>query len=162
MKKCIRCENVKDLNDFYVHPKMRDGHLNKCKSCCKEVADLREKKLRENPEFCEKERLRSIERYNRLGYREKQYDHSKLISYKTGKYKNLSRDLKLSADDNAHHWNYNLIDDVIIINKKLHRFIHRYLVLNETTLTFETIEGNLLDTKEKHLSYIEKITLHFK
>jgi hypothetical protein len=58
MKKCIRCENVKDLDDFYVHPKMRDGHKNKCKSCCKEVADLREKKLRESPEFCEKERLK--------------------------------------------------------------------------------------------------------
>jgi hypothetical protein len=97
-----------------------------------------------------------------LGYREKQYGQNKLKAYKTGKYKNLSRDLKLSVDENAHHWNYNLIDDVIILNKKLHRFIHRYLVLNETTLIFETIEGYLLDTKEKHLSYIEKITLHFK
>ena len=58
MKKCIRCGIDKELNDFYVHPKMRDGHLNKCKECCKEVADIREKKLRKNSEeWCEKERL---------------------------------------------------------------------------------------------------------
>lgn len=157
MKKCIRCGNDKELNDFYVHPQTRDGHLNKCKECCKEVADIREKKLRMNPEWCEKERLRSIEKYNCLGYKERQYSQNKLKVYKTGKYKNLSRDLKLSADENPHHWNYNLIDDVIILDKKLHRFIHRYLVLNETTLTFETIEGNILDSKEKHLDYIEKI-----
>jgi len=161
MKKCIRCGNVKELDDFYVHPKMRDGHLNKCKCCCKEVADFREKKLRENPEFCEKERLRSIEKYNRLGYCHKQMKADKLKIYKTGKYKNLSRDLKLSVNENPHHWNYNFIDDVIVIDKKFHRFIHRYLVLDETTLMFETIEGTLLDTKEKHLLYLEKIRTIF-
>lgn len=163
MKKCIRCRNVKKLDDFYVHPKMRDGHLNKCKFCCREVADLREKNLRENDStWCEKERLRSIEKYNRLGYCHKQMEGDKLKVYKTGKYKNLSRDLKLSVNENPHHWNYNLIDDVIVIDKKFHRFIHRYLVLDESTLMFETIEGTLLNTKEKHLSYLEKIRIFFK
>lgn len=162
MKKCIRCGKDKELDDFYAHPQTKDGHLNKCKTCCKEVSDLRNKELRKNPEWCEKERLRSIEKYNRLGYREKQYNQNKLKVYKTGKYKNLSRDLKLSTDENPHHWNYNFIEDVIILNKKFHRFVHCYLVLNEATLIFETIEGNLLDTKEKHLLYLEKIKTFFK
>ncbi len=162
MKRCIRCGNDKEITEFYVHPKMRDGHLNKCKECCKEQADLREKKLRENVDFCEKERLRSKERYYRLGYGMKQHEKNKLKLYRNGKYKNLSRDLKLSDNENAHHWNYNLIDDVIILDKKFHRFIHRYLILNKETLIFETIEGTILDSKEKHMLYIEKLKTIFK
>lgn len=38
MKRCIKCKNEKMLKDFYAHPKMKDLHLNKCKSCCKEDA----------------------------------------------------------------------------------------------------------------------------
>jgi len=160
MKKCIRCEKVKEINNFYVHPKMRDGHLNKCIECCREVADLREKKLRENnSEWCESERLRSKEKYYRLGYGMKQLERDKLKPYKNNKYRNLFRDLNLSSDENEHHWNYNLIDDVIILNKKFHRFIHRYLILDEETLTFSTIEGNVLNSKEKHLKYIERIKI---
>ena len=158
MKKCIRCKNVKEIDEFYVHPKMRDGHLNKCKECCREVAELREKNLRENNfEWCENERLRSKEKYYRLGYGMKQCERDKLKSYKNSKYKNLFRDLNLSSNENAHHWNYNLIEDVTILNKKFHRFIHKYLILNEETLLFSTIEGNLLTTKEEHLNYIEKL-----
>ena len=136
---------------------MRDGHLNKCKVCCKEVADLREKKLRENPEFCEKERLRSVEKYHRLNYRERQIEIRKSKPYINGKYKNLFRDLKLSAEENCHHWNYIFIEDVMILNKMFHRFLHRYLILDTNSLIFETKDGVALDTKEKHLEYIDKI-----
>jgi hypothetical protein len=34
-KKCFRCGHTKLLTDFYVHPRMADGHLNKCKECTK-------------------------------------------------------------------------------------------------------------------------------
>jgi len=163
MKKCIRCGINKELNDFYAHPKMRDGHLNKCVECCKEVANIREKTLRKNSEeWCEKERLRSIEKYHRLNYKEVLFEQKKLKPYINGIYKNLSRDLNLSSDKNAHHWNYTLIKDVIILDKRFHRFIHQYLILNEKTLMFETKEGNVLDTKDKHLEFIKKLKLIFK
>lgn len=45
-KKCFACNLEKDLSEFYKHPAMGDGHLNKCKDCCKKQAkEWRNQKL---------------------------------------------------------------------------------------------------------------------
>lgn len=35
MKICFVCGTSKELTEFYLHKGMKDGHLGKCKSCCK-------------------------------------------------------------------------------------------------------------------------------
>lgn len=35
-KVCISCSSSQPIGNYYTHPQMADGHLNKCKQCCKE------------------------------------------------------------------------------------------------------------------------------
>ena len=37
-KICFKCEKRKSLSKFYTHPRMGDGHLNKCIECAKKDA----------------------------------------------------------------------------------------------------------------------------
>ena len=67
MKKCRKCNKLKPLDSYYKHKKMSDGHLNICISCTKKRISEREKKLRENPEWVEKEKERGREKNHRLG-----------------------------------------------------------------------------------------------
>ncbi len=55
MKTCFKCERLFPLTDFYAHPMMADGHLNKCKDCTKNDTAIRLREKMKDPVFVEAE-----------------------------------------------------------------------------------------------------------
>ena len=75
-KKCFKCGEVKPLSEFYKHKQMKDGHVNKCKTCNKnDVAEHRVDNLeairaydrgrgnRQTPEYLKEWRTKSPKKY---------------------------------------------------------------------------------------------------
>lgn len=174
-KKCFKCEKELPITEFYKHPNMGDGHLNKCKSCTKNDTKKREEELRNNPEWVEKEKRRGREKYHRLGYKdlhnpstekkkeimnryEQKYPEKILAMKYTGIYLTKINGVHL------HHWSYNQEDwlDVIELIPEEHYFLHRYIIYDQERMMYRTLEGVLLDTKEKHLEYFEEIKNNLK
>lgn len=174
-KKCFKCGESKCLTDFYKHKLMPDGHLNKCKECTKMDVKKRESLLRKDEEWLEKERERNRERYYRLNYKDKWKPNTKTKKETIKKYRQkypekylASKYTEIFLDKNKglhlHHWSYSEEDwlDVIEIDIKNHNLIHRFLIYNPDSKKYSSKEGVLLDTKEKHLSYINQIIQEFK
>jgi DNA-directed RNA polymerase subunit RPC12/RpoP len=65
-KRCFKCERTLPLDQFYAHPKMADGRLNKCKDCAKR--DTRQHRI-DNPEHLsayEQQRMQRPERRQQM------------------------------------------------------------------------------------------------
>jgi hypothetical protein len=77
---------------------------------------------------------------------------------KTYIYKNLHRDNKCEKGYELHHWNYNYLNDVLVMTISEHKKIHRKMKLDKEKKIF-IYEGEYLDTIDKHKSAIEKILL---
>ena len=58
MKPCIKCGVEKPLSEFYAHPQMKGGRLNKCKECTKE--GVRENRARRAKQYQEYEKNRAM------------------------------------------------------------------------------------------------------
>lgn len=57
-KRCFKCSGVLPLSEFYVHPKMRDGTLNKCKACTK--ADAKTTRAKKHDYYLEYDKSRAM------------------------------------------------------------------------------------------------------
>jgi hypothetical protein len=156
-KVCFKCNALKPINDYYKHPLMADGRLNKCKDCTKNDTKRNYEKNISKPEYIEKERARGRDKHRRLyaGKSNKKHPWSDLY-----KYKSLRRKFKfVPFDYELHHWSYKdeNLEDIIIVHRFEHKKIHNKLKLIVELRCFETISGELLDTKEKHCKFIESL-----
>lgn len=165
MKKCKDCLQFKSDSDFY-------GVQGDCKSCTKKRVALRERELRKNPVWMVSERKRHREKYHRLNYLEKHKPSPEKKKEIMERYKKkypekinahlflLSKKLKSKIQgDHLHHWSYNKEHwiDVIDLSEIGHNKLHRYMIYDQERMMYRTLEGILLDTKEKHIEYYESI-----
>jgi hypothetical protein len=167
-KVCFKCGNEKELTQYYKHKAMADGHLGKCKECTKKDSKLRETELRKDVLFVESEKKRSREKYHRLNYKEKHKptkENKRLIMERyNNKYpekknaRSAMKGLKAQTKGNhLHHWSYKEehFKDVIEVTEKLHNVIHREMTYcKDKKLYISKLNGELLDTKDKHIAFI--------
>jgi hypothetical protein len=159
VKKCISCNIEKVVFDYYKHSGMADGHLNKCKQCCKSESNKRYSVLYQNEEFVNSERKRAREKYKRLGYYLKHQQSFEAKPWKnTSIYKGLHKKMKCEKGYELHHWNYNdkYLEDVIVLPISIHRKIHKKMNLDLDKKIFK-YNNEYLDTIEKHKLAIEEI-----
>lgn len=148
MKQCFKCQEVKPLSDFYSHPQMADGHLNKCIACVKSYIAERLKEKMKDPEWAEKEmerhrikqqrrreqgkdrkltpeKKREVARRHAEKYPEKH--KARLMvqrAVRSGKLKKLPCEICHSPDSEGHHDDYSKPLDVIWLCPKHHAERH--------------------------------------
>ena len=157
-KVCKRCGRELPISEYYEHPQMGDGHLNFCKDCVKAAVRSRYDEKTKDESFVEHERERGREKYRRLGYSTRR---TAANAEKRAKYKGIRsarNRFQFKSDEyvELHHWNYNILDQVIVLDKRLHKRLHAVMRLN-LDLGYYFKDDSPIDTLEKHLEVIKYI-----
>jgi len=169
MKNCRKCSISKNIDDFYKHPKMPDGHLNICKECKKIYSNKRLDILKQDPIWVEKEKERQRLKQIRLNYaiKYKQDKETKSLCYlkwcqkypEKAKAHSMCQNLKRTSGFNLHHWSYNEehYKDVIKLTIEDHYKIHRYIIYDQERKMYRNLKGILLDTKQSHIDLLNEL-----
>jgi len=156
-KVCCHCKEEKPLSEFYVNKSKKDGYTHECKECIKARMRANYLKKSKDPAFIEKERARGRDKYYRLGYKTRITESQRIKQKKYPSLRNAKRyfNVNISADQELHHWNYNITNEVILLDKKLHHRFHSSVSLDIDNGFYYRGE-EALDTLNKHLSAIKE------
>ena len=156
VKKCFRCGRELPLDEFYKHPQMKDGHLNKCKDCSKKDAKSDYDRNSSNEEWMEKERERGREKFKRLNYKSR-FRKTRDIQRDAG----ISKKLRCRGYDTkgkeAHHWNYNKPRSVFLLSRRAHKRIHLHMSVNYSDKYCYTEDGRRIESELQAQSYFQRI-----
>lgn len=168
-KVCFKCNTLKDLSEFYKHPQMGDGHLNKCKQCTKKDVSEKFFENMKDPKLLEKERERGRDKYKRLNYKEVKPDP--IVKKRSiAKYREMYPEkqmassasqhiLKIDGYEN-HHWSYNEkhYKDIIRISIESHYLAHRHMVYDQERKMYRKSKTNeLIDTREIAIEFYKSL-----
>lgn len=136
-KSCLKCGIDKPLSEFYTHSGTTDGHFSKCKACA--ILDTKSNIAKRSlePEWVAEEAERQ----------------KKVAAH------NACRRIIPPKGFHNHHWSYKPKHhkDLILLSAKDHVLVHKYLVYDSVNFIYITVDGRPLDTKERHLDYIDGI-----
>lgn len=151
MKICFKCKKPKELSAFYKHPRMADGHLNKCIVCAKEDVAARVERKRKDPEWLEAEMERqrqkqararangtaivltgekraAVNKKYRINNPEKRRAHDAVTNaLRCKKIQRKPCEVCASIDSEAHHEDYSKPLDVVWLCPKHHAERHRQM-----------------------------------
>ena len=156
-KKCFKCGRVLPLSEFYKHPQMGDGHLNKCKECTKKDVKKDYERKSADEDWMEKQRARGRDKFHRL-YHSVRFTNTRDICPINS---NISKILRAKGYETkgleAHHWNYNNPKSVFLLSRKAHKRIHLHLIVNREDKFCYTENGTRLESPEQAAAYFKTI-----
>ena len=171
MKQCFKCGEFRELDCFYKHPGMKDGHLNKCIECSKKDASDNLKKIMADPVLADKERQRLLEKDRRLYRKTTKPLRERLPKIHKETWRNFYEKYPekyhaaIAADtlrplirgNQLHHWSYKIENakDVIELTKDGHYIAHKYIFYDQLEMAYRNLDSELLDTKEKHIAHLQ-------
>ncbi len=107
-KKCFKCNKVKSLSEYYTHPRMSDGHLNKCKECTRK--DVKGRSVTESEKVKAYDKLRYRTNIKRI----KAHKYRGIKNRCTGKHKNRTYKVEgmpyLTQSEYDKWWEDNIAD----------------------------------------------------
>lgn len=102
-KICIRCKEVKNVEDFYVDMRSTDSHRSNCIKCCKELIKINYVKVT-TKKCCNCEKKKSVDKFYKNCYGKDGLTSKCIICYRAyQKERNSSKEYKKKAAA-YHRW----------------------------------------------------------